>query len=149
MREVLGDPFHRRRTESTFVILLAILTASLLVLIPSQGRLPVAIEMLVIGAALTYRATHTWPVVRASLRREAVTSYWVGTFAHVLLCLGGISLLARAGGGLYVVATALVLELVRALSDIWVLFSGITMDPQFTEHAERPDVSDGPGAQSA
>jgi len=67
VREVLGDPFHRRRTESTFVILLAILTASLLVLIPSQGRLPVGIEMLVIGAALTYRATHTWPVVpRAS-----------------------------------------------------------------------------------
>jgi hypothetical protein len=39
--------------------------------------------------------------------------------------LGAIALLARTAGGLYVVAGALVLELVRALSDVWVLFSGI------------------------
>jgi hypothetical protein len=92
--------------------------------------------MLLIGAALAYRAVHTWPVVRASLRREAVVSYAVGTFAHVLLCLGAISLLARAAGGLYVVAAALILELVRALSDIWVLFSGITTDGPPVERGE-------------
>jgi modulator of FtsH protease len=128
VREVLADPFHRRRTESTFVILLATLTASLLLLIPGQGRVAVALEMLLIGVVLTYRALHTWPVVRASLRREAVLSYAIGTFAHVLLCLGAISLLAEVAGGLYIVAGALVLELIRALSDIWVLFSGITAD---------------------
>jgi modulator of FtsH protease len=137
VREVLDDPFHRRRTESTFVILLAILTASLLVLIPSRGRVAVGIEMLVIGAALTYRASRTRPVVRASLRREAVVSYWVGTFAHVLLCLGAISLLARVGGGLYVVAAALVVELARALSEIWVLFSGITVGGQAAAQPEQ------------
>jgi len=148
VREVLDHPFHRRRAESTFVILLAILTASLLLLIPSQGRVAVGIEMLVIGAALVYRASHTWPVVRASLRREAVVSYYVGTFAHVLLCLGAISLLARVGGGLYVVAVALVLELVRALSDIWVLFSGITVDGQAAAQPQRSEVGDGPGVPS-
>jgi hypothetical protein len=36
VKEVLDDPFHRRRTESTFVILLAILTASLLVLMRAR-----------------------------------------------------------------------------------------------------------------
>jgi modulator of FtsH protease len=128
VREVLDDPFHRRRTESTFVILLATLTASLLLLIPSQGRVAVALEMLLIGVVLVYRAVNTWAVVRASLRREAVLSYAIGTFAHVLLCLGAISLLAEAAGGLYIVAGALVIELIRALSDIWVLFSGITAD---------------------
>jgi modulator of FtsH protease len=128
VREVLDDPFHRRRTESTFVILLATLTASLLLLIPSQGRVALGLEMLLIGVVLVYRAVHTWAVVRASLRREANLSYAIGTFAHVLLCLGAISLLAEAGGGLYIVAAALVLELIRALSDIWVLFSGITGD---------------------
>jgi hypothetical protein len=126
--EVMDDPFHRRRTESTFVILLSILTASLLLLVPSQGREAVGVEMLLIGALLAYRAARTWPIVRASLRREAVASYAVGTFAHILLCVGAISLLARTAGGLYVIAAALVLELVRALSDIWVLFSGITTD---------------------
>jgi modulator of FtsH protease len=130
VKDVLDDPFHRRRTESTFVILLAILTASLLLLIPAQGRVAVGVELLVIGATLAFRAIHTWPVVKASLRQEAVISYAVGTFAHVLLCLGAISLLARTGGGLYIVAGALILELVRALSDIWVLFSGITTDAQ-------------------
>jgi hypothetical protein len=83
VKEVLDDPFHRRRTESTFVILLAILTASLLVLMPSQGRVAVGIEMLVVGAVLTYRATHMLPVVRASLRREGVVSYCV---APSLMC---------------------------------------------------------------
>ena len=125
VNDVLGDAFHRRRAESTFVILLSTLTASLLLLVPSQGRVAVGIEILLIGAVLVYRAVHTWPIVRSSLRREAVFSYAVGIFAHVLLCLGAISLLAQIAGGLYIVAGALVLELVRALSDIWVLFSGI------------------------
>jgi modulator of FtsH protease len=128
VREVLDDRFHRRRTESTFVILLATLTASLLLLIPRQGRVAVALEMLLIAVVLSYRALHTWPVVRASLRREAVLSYAIGAFAHILLCLGAIGLLAEAAGGLYVVAAALILELIRALSDIWVLFSGISTD---------------------
>jgi modulator of FtsH protease len=128
VKEVLDDPFHRRRTESTFVILLSILTISLLMLIPKQGRVPLGIEILLIGLILAFRATHTWAVVRSSLRREAVVSYAVGTFGHVLLFLGAIGLLAEAAGGLYVIAAALLLELVRALSDIWVLFSGITTD---------------------
>jgi modulator of FtsH protease len=136
--EVLNDRFHRRRAESTFVILLSALTASLLLLIPGQGRVTVGIEMLLIGVFLAYRAVHTWPIVRASLRREAVISYAVGASAHVLLVLGAISLLARVAGGLYIVAAALVLELVRALFDIWVLFSGITAD-----RARAPAPADG------
>jgi hypothetical protein len=136
VNDVLGDAFHRRRAESTFVILLGTLTASLLLLVPRQGRVAVAIELLAIGALLVYRAIHTWPIVRASLRREAVFSYAVGTLAHLLLCLGAISLLAEAAGGLYIVAGALVLELVRALSDIWVLFSGIpVIGPREMSHA--------------
>jgi modulator of FtsH protease len=142
VKEVLDDPFHRRRTESTFVILLAVLTASLLLLIPGQSRVAVGVEMLLVGALLAYRATHTWSVVHASLRREAVISYMVGTFAHVLLCLGAISLLARTAGGLYVVAAALILELVRALSDIWVLFSGITTDQRQGTSSERGEVGE-------
>jgi modulator of FtsH protease len=142
VREVLNDPFHRRRAESTFVILLAILTASLLLLIPGQGRVAVGVEMLLIGLVLAFRAIHTWPVVRASLRREAVISYCVGTSAHIVLLVGAVSVLAQTGGGLYVVAGALVLELVRALSDIWVLFSGITTDVERGGQAERATVGE-------
>jgi hypothetical protein len=139
VREVLGDRFHRRRAESTFVILLSTLTAALFMLIPDQGRVALSIELLAIGAVLVYRATRTWPIVRASLRPEAVLSYAVGTLAHVVLCLGAIALLARTAGGLYIVAAALLLELVRALSDIWVLFSGITTDgpPGSVQSGER------------
>jgi modulator of FtsH protease len=128
VREVLDDPFHRRRTESTFVILLSILAASLLLLYPAQGRVAFGIETLLIGAALVYRSTRTWAPVRASGRHEALISYAIGTTAHVLICLGAIALLAEALGGMYLIASVLVLELVRALSDIWVLFSGITTD---------------------
>jgi hypothetical protein len=62
-----------------FVILLSTLTASLLLLIPGQGRVAVGVEMLAIGAPLVYRAVHTWPIVRATLRREAEISYAVTT----------------------------------------------------------------------
>jgi len=123
--DVLGSAFHRRRAESTFVILLGILTASLLLLLPGQGRTVVAAEMLFVGAVLVYRAARTWPVLRTGLTREAAMSYVLGVIAHSLIVLGAISLLARAGGGLFVVAAALVLALVRALSDIWILFAGI------------------------
>ena len=130
--EVLGDRFHRRRAESTFVILLSTLTASLLLLMPEQSHVALGVEMLLIAALLDYRSVRTWPIVRAYMRREAVISFTVGTFAHVVLTLGAISLLTRTGGGLYVVAAALLLELVRALSDIWVLFSGITTAADIT-----------------
>ena len=123
--DVLGSAFHRRRAESTFVILLAILTASLLLLLPGQGRTAVGAEMFFIGAVLVYRTARTWPVLRAGLTREAAMSYALGAIAHSLIVLGAIGLIVQAGGGLYVVAAALVLALVRALSDIWILFTGI------------------------
>jgi modulator of FtsH protease len=124
--DVLGDPFHRRRAESTFVILLATLTASLLMLLPGQSRVALGIEILLVGAVLIFRSVRTWPIVRAYTKREAYISFTVGTGAHVLLVIGALSVLGKTGGGLYIVAAALLLELVRALSDIWVLFSGIT-----------------------
>jgi hypothetical protein len=58
----------------------------------------------------------------------------------VLLSLGAISLLARVGRGLDVVAAALVLELVRALSDIWVLLSGAPIVRAMREIPKRPAV---------
>jgi uncharacterized protein YybS (DUF2232 family) len=48
--DVLGSAFHRRRAESTFVILLGILTASLLLLLPGQGRVAAAVEILLVAA---------------------------------------------------------------------------------------------------
>ena len=103
----------------------ALLTASLLLLLPGQGRTAVGAEMFLIGAVLVYRTARTWPVLRAGLTREAAISYALGAIAHSLIVLGAIGLIVQAGGGLYVVAAALVLALVRALSDIWILFTGI------------------------
>ena len=122
--EVLGSAFHRRRAESTFVILLAILTASLLLLLPGQGRVAVGVEMLCVGAVLAYRTARTWPVLRTRLTREAGLSYLGGAITHALIVLGAIGLLARVGGGLYVAGAGLVLALVRTLIDVWILFTG-------------------------
>jgi hypothetical protein len=102
--DVLGSAFHRRRAESTFVILLGILTASLLLLLPGQGQAVVAAEMLFVGAVMVYRTARTWPVLRTGLTHEAGMSYVLRVITHSLIVLGAISLLARAGGGLYVVA---------------------------------------------
>lgn len=139
--DVLGSAFHRRRAESTFVILLGILTASLLLLLPGQGRVAAAVEILFVGAALVYRTARTWLVLRTSPRREAVISYLVGVTAHSLLVLGAIGLLIRADGGLYVVAAALVLALVRALGDIWILFTGMA-ETEVTAATAAPERED-------
>jgi hypothetical protein len=138
---VLGSAFHRRRAESTFVILLGILTASLLLLLPAQGRVPVAVEILFVGTVLVYRTARTWPVLRTGLSHEAAMSYAVGGIAHSLIVLGAIGLLARAGRGLYVIAIALVLALVRALSDIWVLFTAIA-EADLTGSGATPERDD-------
>ena len=139
--DVLGSAFHRRRAESTFVILLGILAISLLLLFPSQGRTAVAVEILLVGAVLVYRTARTWPVLRTGITREAAVSYLVGVTAHSLIVLGAIGLLARVGGGLYVVAAALVLALVRALSDIWILFTVIA-ETELTGSAAVPEGDD-------
>ena len=56
---------------------------------------------------------------------SSTISYMAGAIAHSLIVLSAIGLLARAGGGLYVIAAVLILALVRALSDIWILFTRI------------------------
>jgi hypothetical protein len=59
--------------------------------------------------------------------------------ARTSCCASGRSLLAQTAGGLYIVAGALVLELVRALSDICLLFSGIpTIGPKGVPTAADP-----------
>jgi hypothetical protein len=64
--DVLGSAFHLRRAESTFVILLGILTASLLLILPGQGRMAAAAEIVFVGAVLVYRTARTWPVLRTA-----------------------------------------------------------------------------------
>src|SRR5690348_15190116 len=94
---VLTDRFHRRRAESTFLILLAVLALALVLLFPGQGRVPVGLECLAIGGALEARALGTWPIVRSATRREAQVSWAVAVGGNLLVLGGGVSVLAGAG----------------------------------------------------
>lgn len=141
-RSVFADRFHRRRSESTFVILLAVLAVSLVLLFPGMGRVAAGVASVIVGATLEVRAAGTWPIVWAERRREARWSWAVAVGANLMVLAGGVSLVVAAGGGLYVVAAGLVIVLVRALYDIWMLFAAATSSAP-------PESHRSPGAGSA
>jgi hypothetical protein len=47
---------------------------------------------------------------------------------NLLILLGGVSLIARVGGGLYLLASRLVVVLIRAVYDIWAGFAATAGD---------------------
>jgi modulator of FtsH protease len=130
-RTVLADRFHGRRAGSTFLILLAVLAFSIVLLFPGQGRVAVGAEAVIAGAALELRAAGTVAVLRARTSREGWASWAVAVTGNLLVLAGGVSLLAGTGGGLYLVASGLVIVLIRAVYDIWRLFTAASApDPQ-------------------
>jgi hypothetical protein len=63
----------------------------------------------------------------------------VGVIAAVAMLWGGIGLLARSGGGMYVLAAALLANGVLALRAVWLLFVSISEEEAAGE-VPREDV---------
>jgi hypothetical protein len=123
LQAVLADGFHRRRAESTFVSLLVVLGAALLLLFPDLGRHVYGVACIVIAVPLLRRAARSASVLRLrGASREPWITWATAAFADVVLLVGGVGLLLRGLGGLYLVAVALLLMGARAMTVVWVLF---------------------------
>jgi modulator of FtsH protease len=123
LRAVLADSVHQRRAESTFISLLVVLGAALLLLLPGLTANVYGAASIVIAALMFLRATRSASVLKVGeVGREPWFTWSAAIASYVCLLVGGVGLLTRSAGGLYVIAAALVLIAARAMIIVWVLF---------------------------
>lgn len=112
------------RALETLVLLLNVLVVSIAGLLPGQGHTALGIELLAV--ALVFAGMVVATALRSTLPEHvprARMSLRVGTLAAatVPFVIGGASVLAASGGGLYWIAAGTVGAIAAALLNAWVL----------------------------
>ncbi len=123
IKEILGSPGLPTRALQTLLLLLGAVVVSLAGLIPGQSDVALGIELLALGLALG-----VW-VYALAIRSIPLTREHVHPLLHltliapgtVPLAVGGASLIAQAGGGLYWIIAGIVGALLGASVNAWVL----------------------------
>ena len=112
------------RALATVTLLLSLVLVSLVGLIPGQSRAALVGELLGVGLVFAVAILVLTGRSMASRDRQLVHtfSHWlVVGLGTVPVVLGGVSLFAEAGGGLYWVAAGIVLATTGAVANAWVL----------------------------
>jgi modulator of FtsH protease len=112
------------RALATVLLLLCVVLVSLLGLIPGQSRTALGAELLGVSVVFTTLVFQLTSPLRAGQDRSLVQ-----LVSHLLLMglgtapllVGSLSLLAESGGGLYWIATGVVLTIAGAVANAWVL----------------------------
>jgi modulator of FtsH protease len=124
LERILGFDGLPERALETLMLLLGVVVVSVVGLIPGQTRTALGVELLGVGLTVTFavarplrrsRPTPEEPPGRLIARVALVVS---GTIPFVV---GGASLWAEAGGGLYWVAAGIIFALVGSVANAWVL----------------------------
>ena len=130
LEKILSDPTSglAGRAAEALVLLVAVLTASCLLLVPGQGAVLAGIEVLVIGVAdwaavvsIQLLRVRSWRAMRADLRQAFVLRVALGQIATLPLVVAGIAVLAGGLGGLYWLVAGMVFSILVALFEAWVL----------------------------
>jgi hypothetical protein len=112
------------RALATVLLLLSVVLISLVGLIPGQSRGALAAELLGLSLAFAGTILTLTSPRRADhdRSRAQIAGHWLlvalGTIPFVV---GGVSLFAEAGGGLYWVAAGAILATAGAVANAWVL----------------------------
>jgi len=128
---VVDDPVLRRRAEIMLGLLAMTLAASAALLVPSQSREALGLELMPIGLVyialstlVTFRATHS----QRGVSRDRLARFFVGELSAGLVFAGGLGLLVHALGGAYLVGAGVVLGVLIAMLAIWILFLGLEIE---------------------
>jgi modulator of FtsH protease len=113
------------RALETLLLLLLVLVVSIVGLIPGQSNVALGLELLVIGASVGVFVLRL-PAARAEETGKEPVSWRLSRIGIRLmgtapLVIGGLSVLLEAGGGLYWIAAGIVLAIVGAVANAWVL----------------------------
>jgi hypothetical protein len=116
------------RAAEALILLVAVLTTSLLLLVPGQGTTIAGVEMLAVGlaawgwvGAIQLLRLKGWPEMAPELRRAFVLRVALGQVATLPFVVAGVTVLAGGLGGLYWLAAGMVFSILVALFDAWVL----------------------------
>jgi modulator of FtsH protease len=130
LQKIVSDPRSglAGRAAEALILLVAVLVASVLVLVPAQGAGVLGAEVLVVGlatwvwiAAIQLPRMLEWTTMRADLRVSFVLRVVLGQVATLALVIAGVALLWVGPGGLYWLVASTVIAILGALSDAWVL----------------------------
>jgi hypothetical protein len=123
IERILELPGLPERALQTLLMLLTVVVVSMIGLIPGQGTTALGLELLIVGTG--FAATIGWLFKKSAAGlREYVSVGWhlalivPGTAPFVL---GGASILAQTGGGLYWIIGGIIGALIGACINAWVL----------------------------
>jgi hypothetical protein len=125
LSQIISNPMLTARAAKALSTLVTVLLTAIVCLVPGQPYLVLACEMIVIGVMGWILITR-WQL--AASRRNLYISTRQRIFQHVLaqgstlpLIVGSISILLMQRGALYWIVVGMILSLVAALIDAWVL----------------------------
>jgi modulator of FtsH protease len=130
LQKIVSDPRSglAGRAAEALILLVAVLMASVLVLVPGQGKGLLGAEVLVVGlAAWVWIVTiqlprlREWGTMRADLRVSFVVRVVLGQVGTLAMVIAGFAVLWVGPGGLYWLVAGTLLSIIAALADAWVL----------------------------
>ena len=130
LQKIVSDPRSglAGRAAEALILLVAVLTVSVLGLVPGQGKGLLGAEVLVVGlAAWVWIVTiqlprlREWGTMRADLRVSFVVRVVLGQVGTLAMVIAGFAVLWVGPGGLYWLVASTLLSILAALADAWVL----------------------------
>lgn len=116
------------RAAEALILLLAVLTVSILLLVPGQSVSLMGGEVLVVGLAAyawiaTIQVLHLrgWPTIPSGLRVPLVLRVALAQISTIPAVIAGIAVLTVGVDGLYWLVAGMVLSTLAAMFDAWVL----------------------------
>jgi hypothetical protein len=130
LQKIVSDPRSglAGRAGEALILLVAVLLASVLVLVPAQGAGVLGAEVLVVGLAawvwimaIQLPRLGEWGTMRADLRVSFVLRVVLGQVGTLAMVIGGVAVLWVGLGGLYWLVAGTLFSIIAALADAWVL----------------------------
>jgi hypothetical protein len=130
LQKIVSDPSSglAGRAAEALILLVAVLLASVLVLVPAQGAGVLGAEVLVVGlaawgwiVAIQLPRLREWGTMRADLRGPFVLRVVLVQVATLPLVMAGVAVLWVGLGGLYWLMAGTIFSILAALFEAWVL----------------------------
>lgn len=130
LEKILSDPSSGLpgRAAEALILLVAVLTVSVLSLVPGQGAALIGAEVLAVGlaawgwvVAIQLPRLRSWRTIRPDLRGAFVLRIALGQIATLPAIIAGVAVLVGGLGGLYMLVPGMVFSILVALFEAWVL----------------------------
>jgi modulator of FtsH protease len=113
------------RALETLMLLLGVLVVSIVGLMPDQSHVALGLELLATAAVVAFVVLRLPAAYAEDTGKEPfqwrLSRLGVRLMGTVPLLVGGLSVLLEAGGGLYWIAAGVILAIIGAVTNAWVL----------------------------